>query len=981
MSVILPVRALPSIRWATATLTHVFLACCLMAVAVSASADEHVPVDYLGHNTAISVADGQIGITAPDSINLGDFLIAQISFTGGSSVNITDVPDDWQLLVREDHENDLGHAVFYQIVGNPGAIPAPGTAFQWVFDQDISAIGAITRYSGVDFNNPIQAVASDDGHSTAMKVPGVAVPDPGNVINLYAIGAVADLRKPGSTTLRYNVNNPDPVTVALRDYRIDDAPTESGNDVVLGFADNKAHWITHTVAVRARVGSLTDPFNSLISAAPVEITADGDSTSTITVQARDSDGNNINTGGDNVIIETDAGTLLGSVVDNGDGTYTQQLQSSTAVETATVTGTIYGFDIEGSAIVNFTAGNADAQGSSISAADSQLPADGASSTAITVQVRDEFGNPVAASGLDVELSTTLGSLGSESGVTDSDGRFQTSLTSSTSIGTAEISGTLDNVAIGNTASVEFIDSPIDSGTSTISVADSQLTANGTDTTTVTVQLLDASGVEVEIAGVNVQVFAELGSLEPASGQTDANGQFTTTLTAPTEAGTDTISGRVLGDDIGNTAQVEYVAGPATRLRFAEQPVDGMAGVPFSTAVEIVDANGNRVESANNTIDIQLTQTGDATLSGTLSVAAVDGLASFNDLSIDLADDYSLTASASGLTAAVSSSFSIAAGDTSGTNSEISADPEEIVANGVSTSTITVQAQDEFGNPASESGLSVTLSTTAGSLAETSGTTNADGQFTTALTSTTSTGSATISGTLDGETISDTATVNFVEATLDAGSSSIEAADDELEADGVSSTTITVQVRDADGQPMVESDLPVTLSTTLGTLADTNGTTDSNGQFVTTLTSETMVGTAEITGTLDGEEIGDTASVAFVLITGEDATALAFDIQPGDSVENFPIRGPVTVGFVDAGGIPVDDHDANITIQILSGPDGATLGGTTTLMSEGGFAVFSDITLDMIGDYELVATSQDVAPANSEVFRVRVDGILQDRFEE
>lgn len=981
MSSNLPVRALMPVRRITNTLTHAFLACCLMAVAANSVADQHEPVTYLGHNTAQSVAIGQIGITVPAGVNLGDFLIAQIAFTGGTEVQITDIPENWHLLVREDQGAGLGHAVFYKVVGNPGTIPPDGTAYQWVFDQDISAVGAITRYSGVNFNDPVQALESRKGNSTAMISPGVDVPDPGGVINLYAMGAIADITTPGEFTLRYTVNNPDPVSTGLRDFQVDDAPTSTSNHVALGFSPDNKPWVTHSVAVRARTESLADPFNSLISADPVEITADGESTSTITVQARDSLGNNIDTGGDDVIIESDAGTLLGSVVDHGDGTYTQQLQSSTAVDIATVSGTINGFDIDDSSTVSFVAGDANAGGSTVSAADSQLPADGVSSTAITVQVRDAQGNPVAEAGVNVTLSTTLGSLADEAGVTDGDGQFQTALTSSTVADTAIISGTLAGNPVGNTASVDFVATAIDPLNSTVTVADSQLTANGTDSTTVTVQLRDAEGNEVSEAGVDVNVFADLGSLTDDGGQTDANGQFSTTLTAPEAVGIDTVSGRVLGVDIDDTAQIEYVAGPATRLRFAEQPANGKAGVPFATAIEVTDANGNRVESATNDITVQLTQPGGASLSGTLTVSAVDGLASFNDLSIDLVGNYSLTASTSGLTAAVSNSFNIDAGDASGTNSEINASPEEIIANGVSTSSITVQAKDEFGNPASQSGLSVSLSTTAGTLTDASGTTDADGQFTTTLTSATSTGTATVSGTLDGETIGNSATVAFVDATPDAGASTIEAADDELEADGESSTTITVQARDADGQPMAEADLPVTLSTTLGTLTDTDGTTDGNGQFITTLTSETVIGTAEITGTLNGEQIGNFASVAFVLTTGEDATALDFEIEPGDSIENFPVHGPVTVGFVDSSGIPVVDYDANITIEILTGPAGATLGGTTTIMSEDGFAIFADITLDMIGDYELRATSEGMAPADSNVFRVRVDGILQDRFEQ
>lgn len=980
MTVNLPVRALQSVR-RTCAITHAFLACCLMALTASAVAQDYEPVDYLGHNTAVSVANGQIGITTPGSVNLGDFLIAQIAFTGGSGVNITEVPDNWQLLVREDRENVLGHAVYYKIVGNPGTIPAPGTAFQWVFDQNISAIGAITRYSGVNFNDPVQAIASEHGNSTAMKVPGVEVPEPGNVINLYAIGAVADVRKPGQTTLRYNVNNPDPVTVALRDYRVDNAPTSTGNDVVLGFADGSPPWITHTVAVRARVGSLTDPFNSLISADPVEIIADGSSTSTITVQARDAGGTNLTTGGDEVILETDAGTLLGSIVDNGDGTYTQQLESSTTAGTATVAGTINGFDIDDTATVDFVAGDADPLGSTIAAADSQLPADGSSGTQITVQVRDAQGNPVAESGLSVTLSTSAGTLADTSGSTDASGQFVTTLTASTSAETATVSGTLDSAAIGNNASVEFVDltPPVDALQSTIVAADSTLVADGVDSTTVTVQIRDASGDPINRAGVSVELSANLGSLAETSGQTDGNGQFSTTLTAPTSVGTDTISGRVLGDDIGNTAQVDYIAGAAVKLRFGQQPAGGPAGDAFSASVEVVDTNGNLVSDASDSISLQLTQPDGATLMGTTTTAAASGTASFGDLAVDLAGDYTLTASASGLSAAVSQSFSITAGSASGTDSEITAAPDEVLANGVSTATITVQAQDAFGNPASESGLSVTLSTTLGTLADTSGTTDANGQFITTLASS-ATGTATVSGTLGGDAISNTASVSFVDPVTDAGSSSIAAADNELEADGVSSTTITVQVRDADGEPLAESGLPVTLSTTLGTLGDTSGTTDANGQFVTTLTSETAVGTAEITGTLGGNAIGNTASVVFVLTAGDTASAMVFEIQPTSSVQDFPIRGPLTVGFVDELGDPVTD-DANITIEILSGPVGATLGGTTTLLSQDGFAIFSDLTLDMLGEYQLRATSQGMAPIDSNLFLVREDRLLHDRFQE
>ncbi len=95
--------------------------------------------------------------------------------------------------------------------------------------------------------------------------------------------------------------------------------------------------------------------NSVISASPSAITADGSSTSTVTVQAEDAYGNNLTTGGATVNLSTSLGRL-GPVTDNGDGTYSATLTSSTAPGTATITGTINGSAIGHTATVSFTSG-------------------------------------------------------------------------------------------------------------------------------------------------------------------------------------------------------------------------------------------------------------------------------------------------------------------------------------------------------------------------------------------------------------------------------------------------------------------------------------------------------------------------------------------------------------------------------------------------------------------------------------------------
>ena len=89
---------------------------------------------------------------------------------------------------------------------------------------------------------------------------------------------------------------------------------------------------------------------------------------------------------------------------------------------------------------------------------------------------------------------------------------------------------------------------------------------------------------------------------------------------------------------------------------------------------------------------------------------------------------------------------------------ITADPNEIIADGVSTSLITVQAIDENGVNLTIGGATITLSATDGTLS--SVTDNNDGTYTATLTSSTDPGFVTISGTVNGNPIIDTAEVTF-----------------------------------------------------------------------------------------------------------------------------------------------------------------------------------------------------------------------------
>ena len=111
---------------------------------------------------------------------------------------------------------------------------------------------------------------------------------------------------------------------------------------------------------------------------------------------------------------------------------------------------------------------------------------------------------------------------------------------------------------------------------------------------------------------------------------------------------------------GATSQSFPVFGVAAKLGFMQQPTNTATGVAISPAVTVAvqDANGSTVGTNNSTVTLTL---GGGTFAGgsnTASVAAVNGIATFSNLIINAAGNYTLTAGNGALTGAVSQSFTI-----------------------------------------------------------------------------------------------------------------------------------------------------------------------------------------------------------------------------------------------------------------------------------------------------------------------------------
>ncbi len=119
------------------------------------------------------------------------------------------------------------------------------------------------------------------------------------------------------------------------------------------------------------------------------------------------------------------------------------------------------------------------------------------------------------------------------------------------------------------------------------------------------------------------------------------------------------------------------SGVPFQLAFSPPPANGTVGSNLP-GVEVVvqDANGNQVSSASNSVTLSLAvNPGNATLSGTTTVGAVDGIAFFGDLILNApGSGYRFGATSPGLTPATSDPFDVTGGVTGGATQLVFANP-------------------------------------------------------------------------------------------------------------------------------------------------------------------------------------------------------------------------------------------------------------------------------------------------------------------
>ena len=382
---------------------------------------------------------------------------------------------------------------------------------------------------------------------------------------------------------------------------------------------------------------------------------------------------------------------------------------------------------------------------------------------------------------------------------------------------------------------------------------------------------------------------------------------------------------------------------ATHLVISTQPANTVAGGAFSVVVEVEDQNGNIVNTDDSNVMAEIaTGTPGTSLGGALTVAAHNGVATFNNLSLTTASDYTLSFSDNSLVGATSNSFTISASTPASLT--ISQQPGNNTA-GQHISAVDVQVKDQYGNLVS--GSNVTIAIGSGPSGTTLGgtltvlTVNGVADFDNLTLNRAGTFTLSASDGSAPKVVTNSFAVTY------AGPQLVFSGEPANATAGGKLSSITVETVNTTGNVITtgKSKIQLTISSG-GKLIGTTNAAVKNGQAIFSKLSIQKAGTYTITAS--DPTFASTVSTEFTVVAAP-VKKLLFDPQPGNVAQGTPFN--VQVELLDKYGNLAGDGNT-VALALGTHPSGATLNVTETV--DDGLANFDGLTLGTPGSYTLKA---------------------------
>ena len=430
--------------------------------------------------------------------------------------------------------------------------------------------------------------------------------------------------------------------------------------------------------------------------------------------------------------------------------------------------------------------------------------------------------------------------------------------------------------------------------------------------------------------------------------------------------------------IGTTsANFTVRAGAAAQTRFLVQPNDVRAGAAISPAVQVefVDAYGNRARGLGSiTLALSANPYG-ATLSGTLTRAAVGGVASFNNLVLNRSgapDECSLVASntVTGDTP-VSEGFLVLPGAPARLGFLVQ--PTNTTAGSTISPVPEVALLDARGNVCTDATANVTVSLgtrpSGATLAGTQVQAMVNGVAAFPDLSLQKAGHYTLRAASPGRTTLTSAAFDVTAAPAAALAFKVQP---RTTAAGVAiSPAPAVHLLDSYGNAVTGAPATITVAidsgpagATLGgtrTRAATSGVATFSGLTLDKPGSYALIASTDVLPSVISSRFSVTAGAAH---------HLAFLTQPRNTAVGAAMTPAMRVGVQDRFNNPVSAATNTITLAMGANPGGGVLAGTLSQAAAGGVASFANVSISKVGvGYTLRATATGLGSAYSSAFSI------------
>ncbi len=398
-------------------------------------------------------------------------------------------------------------------------------------------------------------------------------------------------------------------------------------------------------------------------------------------------------------------------------------------------------------------------------------------------------------------------------------------------------------------------------------------------------------------------------------------------------------------------------GAATKLVIGASASSGTIGAPLAPAVraELQDAAGNQTPATNDVTIALGANAGGATLGGTRTRAAVAGVATFDDLTIDKSGiGYTLVVSSTGATSATTPAFTVSSG-VGASMVALAGDGTTATVNTIDPASPAVKVVDASGVPIAGVAVTFTPDATSGTVVPTTPvTTNAAGVAT--LTSWTV---GTLAGTQSLAVSAPGVPGITIRVQATPGAAAKLAIATQPSASATSGAALTrqpvVQVHDQFGNLQSTAAVQVTATPSVGTATNTSVTSVAGVATYTGLTI-TATATATVVFSAPGLQSATSESITF-------GAAIATKLQlVGSASVTYASGAPPTVSVkaTDAAGNPVSGVQVTIETTRQGQPTPILSTASATTGNDGVVSIFALSAPSTTGVYVLTATAASIA---------------------